>query len=399
MIEITDKSKCCGCTACKSICPKQAIIMKEDEEGFLYPIIDKTKCVNCGLCDKVCPINKSKEEKKDQHAYIFQNKNDKIRKESTSGGAFTAIAEYVIKNNGIVYGAIFDENYKVIHTGIDKIEELYKFRNSKYVQSEIGNCYLEVKQNLNNDRVVCFSGTSCQIEGLKNYLGKDYEKLLLVDVVCRAVPSPLIWKKYLNLRKKQYKNISKIMFRDKYYGYKYSNLSIYNKDNDKRQEYHKGVDSDPYLRAFFSNICDRPSCYDCKFKKLHRESDITIWDCFDVEKYNKEFDDDKGTNRILTHTKKGDNIIKELTKTNKVEEIDVEKATKGFLAIFQPVKMNKRRKEFFIDANTLSEEELFNKYFADTFKIKIERYGRMFLLRTGLYKSILKLGKIIRKRD
>lgn len=399
MIEITDKSKCCGCTACKSICPKQAIIMKQDDEGFLYPIIDKTKCVNCGLCDKVCPIKNAKEEKKEQHAYIFQNINDEIRKESTSGGAFTAIAEYIIKNNGIVYGAIFDENYKVIHTGIDKIEELYKFRNSKYVQSEIGNCYSEVKQNLNNDRIVCFSGTSCQIEGLKNYLGKDYEKLLLVDVVCRAVPSPLIWKKYLNLRQKEYKNISKIMFRDKYYGYKYSNLSIYNKDNDKKQEYHKGVDSDPYLRAFFSNICDRPSCYDCKFKKLHRESDITIWDCFDVEKYNKEFDDDKGTNRILTHTKKGDNIIKELTKTNKVEEIDVEKATKGFLAIFQPVKKNERREQFFKDANTLTEEELFNKYFADTIKIKLERYGRLALLKTGLYKPVLEIGKKIRKRD
>lgn len=399
MIEITDKSKCCGCTACKSICPKQAIIMKQDEEGFLYPIIDKTKCVNCGLCDKVCPIKNAKEEKKEQHAYIFQNTNDEIRRESTSGGAFTAIAEYIIKNNGIVYGAIFDENYKVIHTGIDKIEELYKFRNSKYVQSEIGNCYSEVKQNLNNDRIVCFSGTSCQIEGLKNYLGKNYEKLLLVDVVCRAVPSPLIWKKYLNLRQKEYKNISKIMFRDKYYGYKYSNLSIYNKDNDKKQEYHKGVDSDPYLRAFFSNICDRPSCYDCKFKKLHRESDITIWDCFDVEKYNKEFDDDKGTNRILTHTKKGDKIIKELTKTNKVEEIDVERATKGFLAIFQSVKRNERREQFFRDVNTLSEEELFNKYFADTLKIKIERYGRLVLLKTGLYKSVLRLGKKIRKRD
>ena len=164
MIEITDKSTCCGCTACKSICPKQAIIMKQDEEGFLYPIIDKTKCVNCGLCDKVCPIKNAKEEKKEQHAYILQNTNDEIRRESTSGGAFTAIAEYIIKNNGIVYGAIFDENYKVIHTGIDKIEELYKFRNSKYVQSEIGNCYSEVEQNLNNDRIVCFSGTSCQIE-------------------------------------------------------------------------------------------------------------------------------------------------------------------------------------------------------------------------------------------
>lgn len=399
MIEITNKSQCCGCTACKSICPKSAITMKQEEEGFLYPVIDKEKCINCGLCDKVCPIKNAKENKKEQHAYIFQNLNDDIRRESTSGGAFTAIAEYVLENDGIVYGAIFDENYKVIHTGIDKKEELYKFRNSKYVQSEICDCYTEIKKHLKNGRQVCFSGTSCQIEGLKNYLREEYDNLILVDVVCRAVPSPLIWEKYLNLRKKEYKDIKKIMFRDKYYGYKYSNLSIYTKNNNKNKDYHKGVDSDPYLRAFFTNICDRPSCYDCKFKKLHRESDITIWDCFDVEKYNKDFDDDKGTNRILTHTEKGNKIIEKLKETNRVEEIDVEKATKGFLAIFQPVKKNEKRKQFFKDANTLSGEELFNKYFSDTLKIKIERYGRLVLLKTGLYKPVLNLGKRIRKRD
>ena len=399
MIEIKEKSQCCGCTACSSICPKKAIVMKQDEEGFMYPIIDKSKCVNCGLCDKVCPIENVKENKNSQHAYIFQNADDKIRRESTSGGAFTAIAEYVIENNGIVYGAIFDDKYKVIHKGIDKKEELYKFRNSKYVQSEIGNCYCEIKEHLNRGKLVCFSGTSCQVEGLKNYLRKNYENLILVDVVCRAVPSPLIWKKYLDMRQRQYRDISRIMFRDKYYGYKYSNLSIYNKNNDKKQEYDKGVDSDPYLRAFFTNICDRPSCYDCRFKKLHRESDITIWDCFEVEKYNKNFDDDKGTSRILVHTDKGRNIINLLNEKNRVEEIDVEKATNGFLAMFQPVKKNGKREQFFEDANRLTDEELFNKYFADTIKIKIERYGRLALLKTGIYKPILNLGKKIRKRD
>ena len=125
MIEIKEKSQCCGCTACSSICPKKAIMMKQDEEGFMYPIIDKSKCVNCGLCDKVCPVKNAKENGNSQHAYIFQNADDKIRRESTSGGAFTAIAEYVIDNNGIVYGAVFDEKYKVIHKGINNKEELY----------------------------------------------------------------------------------------------------------------------------------------------------------------------------------------------------------------------------------------------------------------------------------
>ena len=258
-IEIYDKSECCGCTACASVCPKNAITMKEDEEGFLYPTIDKEKCINCGLCKKVCPIINKNNNTKKQHAYIFQNSDEEVRRQSTSGGAFTAIAEKIIDMNGIVYGAIFDNNFKVIHKGIDNKEELYKFRNSKYVQSEIGKTFKEVRDFLDKDRWVCFSGTSCQIEGLKNFLGKDYEKLILVDVVCRAVPSPLIWKKYLNLKKKKIKNIEKIYFRDKYYGYKYSNLSIYNSDNKNNPEYHQGVETDPYLRAFFSNICDNIS--------------------------------------------------------------------------------------------------------------------------------------------
>lgn len=400
MIEIKEKSKCCGCTACKSICPKNAITMEYDEEGFLYPKIDKKKCVDCGLCERICPIiNRKKEERCEQKAYIFQHKDDAVRRQSTSGGAFTAIAEYVIEKEGIVYGAIFDENFKVIHTGIDRKEDLYKFRNSKYVQSEIGNCYKEVKDNLNWGKIVCFSGTACQIEGLKSFLKKDYENLILVDVVCRAVPSPLIWKKYLNMQKKRYKDIKKIMFRDKYYGYKYSNLSIYNKDNNKKQEYHQGVETDPYLRAFFSNICDRPSCHKCSFRKRYRVSDITIWDCFNVEDFNKKFNDDKGTTRVLVHTEKGKNIIEALSDKNNVFEIEVEKAIKNVNEIYNTVKVNPRRKQFFEDAQKLEDEELFHKYFPNNFKSKLERFGRKTLIKIGLYKPILKLGKLIRKRD
>lgn len=398
-IDIKVKSDCCGCTACYNKCPQNAIEMVEDEEGFLYPKVNEEKCIKCGLCKKVCPVLNTREEKKNQYAYIFQHVDDKVRRESTSGGAFTAIAEYVIDNGGIVYGAVFDENFKVIHYGTEKKEELYKFRNSKYVQSKLGDSFRKIKQHLENGKMVCFSGTSCQIEGLKKYLQKDYEKLILVDVVCRAVPSPLIWEKYLKLRQEKYTNIDKIMFRDKYYGYKYSNLSIYNKDNNKKLEYHSGVESDPYLRAFFSNICDRPSCYECKFKKLNRESDITIWDCFNVEKYNKDFDDDKGTTRILANTEKGNEIVKQLGVSNKLEEIDVEKATKGFLAMFQPVKINSNRTKFFEDSKKLTEKELFEKYFPDNIKTKIERNARIVLLKTGIYKQILNLGKKVRKRD
>lgn len=397
MINLIKKSECTGCTACKSICPQKCIAMKRDEEGFLYPKVDQEKCINCGLCEKVCPVKNAKKSEKMQHAYVFQNSDDKVRRESTSGGAFTAIAEDVIKKNGVVFGVQFDENFKVVHGKAETIEDLGKFRNSKYVQSEVGNTFLEVKQYLDAGRMVCFSGTSCQIEGLKNFLKKDYENLILVDVVCRAVPSPLIWEKYLELKKKENENIKNIRFRDKFYGYKYSNFTISDK-NDK-VTYHRGVESDPYLRAFFSNICDRPACYECKFKKLERESDITIWDCFEVEKYAPSLDDDKGTTRILTNSEKGRKIIEELTNQNKILEISVKEATDGFLAMFQSVKRNARREEFFKDANQLENKELFEKYFPNTMKVKAERMARTILVRTGIYKKILKVGKKFRKRD
>ena len=207
----------------------------------------------------------------------------------------------------------------------------------------------------------------------------------------------MIWKKYLKLKTQENKDIDKIYFRDKLYGYKYSNFSVYDSQNNLR--YHNGVESDPYLRAFFSNICDRPSCYNCKFKKLNRESDITLWDCFNVEKYNSKLDDDKGTTRILANTVKGKRFVEELGVTHNLEEIDVELATKNFLAMFQSVKYNSERSDFFEDVGKLEEKELFTKYFSDNITVKSERVIRKLLLKTGIYKKILNLGKKIRKRD
>ena len=394
-VKIEDKELCCGCTACYSICPKKAISMAEDEEGFLYPEVDKESCINCGLCKKVCPVINYKENKNEhQKAYIFQHQDNKIRKESTSGGAFTAIAEYVIKHNGIVFGVSLDEKFEAKHTYVDKVEELEQFRNSKYVQSNPNDSFKKVKEFLKQGKLVLYSGTYCQIAGLKKYLNKDYKNLILVDVVCRAVPSPLMWRKYLKMQEKKYKNPQKILFREKTYGYKYSNMSIYTKD----KEYHKGIDSDQYLRAFFSNICDRPSCYSCQFKTQYRDSDLTIWDCFNVEKFNKSLDDDKGTTRVLCHSEKGERIIKEIALKNKCEEISVIEALSDFNGIFSRVNYNSQKKDFIKDMNSLPEEELFNKYFPDNLKTKVERNARKLLLKTGIYKKILNIGKKIRKR-
>ena len=192
-INITSKEDCCGCTACASICPKNAIIMKEEKEGFLYPSIDKTKCVDCGMCKKICPIlNKTRNEKINQKGYIFQYKDENIRKESTSGGFFTAIAEHILDNSGIVYGVSLDKDFVAKHERVSKKEDLWKFRNSKYVQSDPNVTFKQVRKDLNNKLLVLYSGTACEIEGLKRYLQRNYENLITVDVICRSVPSPLL---------------------------------------------------------------------------------------------------------------------------------------------------------------------------------------------------------------
>jgi len=399
MIQIKNKVNCCGCTACMSICPKKCIEMKPDEEGFLYPDIDKIECTRCGLCEKACPIlNRIEEKRFDQKAFLVNNKNDKIRQESTSGGAFTAIAEYVIEKNGIVFGATFDDEYNVIHKHVNKKEELHIFRNSKYVQSDLKNCFKEAKEYLDKGTYVCFSGTPCQIEGLISFLDEKYSNLITVDIVCHAVPSPLVWKKYFKYIKKEKLNDSKIesiSFRDKSkYGYKYSTMTIVAEE----REYREGVETDPYLRAFFKDLSDRPACYECCFKKQYRVSDFTIWDCFITEEFDEKLDDDKGTTRVLIHNEKAEKVFENIKHKFDYLEVPPEKLVNGVREMRSSVNMNVKRKQFFYDINNISEKEFFNKYFPDSIKVKTERTIRKTLANTNLYKKIKKIAKkILRK--
>ena len=395
-IEITDKELCTGCTACMNKCPKGAIKMVRDEEGFLYPKVNKEKCVKCGLCKKVCPIlNKSERENFNQRGFIFQYNNDNIRKQSTSGGAFTAIAEYTIENNGVVFGVGFDDKFKVIHQKAETKKELEKFRNSKYVQSNPLSTFKEVEKNLKENRLVCYSGTACQIEGLLSFLGKNYKNLITVDVICRAVPSPLLWEKYLEYRSKNNK-IDKVYFREKKYGYKYSNLTIYNKE---KLVYNNGIDTDPYLRAFFTNIASRPSCYNCHFKCQLHKADFTIWDCFNVNIFDESFDDDLGTTKILANSNKAIEIFDRIKDKHKYIEVNVEKLISNFYQMFNSIKYNSKRDDFFRDLNTYDIDYVNTKYFPNSVKCKVEKYCRKFLIYLDLYKPIVKLGKKIRKRD
>lgn len=393
-IEIDEKSDCCGCTACAAVCPRDAIEMAEDSEGFRYPRVDPEKCIDCGLCRKVCPIlNNQKEEKHKQDGYIVNNKDNEVRKESTSGGAFSAIADYVISRGGCVFGAAFGKDFTVTHQCAETREELSKFRNSKYVQSSPEDSFRKVKELLESGRMVCYSGTPCQIEGLRSFLGKEYENLVLVDVVCRAVPSPKLFRTYLNYIKETKLNgedVGRVIFRDKSrYGYKYTLMTVAGQNT----LYQEGIDTDPYLRAFFSGLAIRPSCENCRFKKQYRPGDFTLWDCFNTEDYDKQMDDNIGTTKILVQSDKGRRIFGEIRNSVQCLKVDNEVLVRGAREMVKSTKTNPARTAFFEDFNAMDYEELNRKYFPTTPRVRLEKFTRRKLVNLKSYKAIKKAAK------
>lgn len=390
MITIQNKKDCCGCGACKNICPKKCISMESDHEGFLYPVVNETECVNCGLCEKACPvINVKEDNKKKQTAFVIQHKDEAVRKESTAGGAFTAISSWVIEQGGVAFGASYEQDFMVEHSCAERVEELAKFRNSKYVQSNTKDTFSQVKSLLKQDKWVCYSGTPCQVEGLKTFLGKEYDKLITVDVVCHGIPSPLAWKKYLEFQKEKLGDYSHVMFRDKYYGYKYSTMSFFDKNGKNIYAY--GIDTDPMTRAFFSDICDRPACYDCVFKKRYRVSDFTIWDCYSVFQFDKKLDDDKGTTRVLIHSDKGRALFEQIKNRIIWTEVIADELTAGVREMVKSVGTNPKRDEFFNDANIISGSELYQKYFPETTKVKMARFLRVGMCKIGVYAFVKRM--------
>ena len=383
MIEIKDKSLCSGCSACEQVCPKNCIKLIPDNEGFLYPSVNKEECINCGLCDKTCPILNPIEEKPFcQDGYIMQNLDEDLRKNSTSGGFFTAAAMYAINKGGVVFGAVYDKNFVVIHKSVQSVDELEQFRFSKYSQTVPGDCFKEAKKFLEEGRFVLFCGTPCHIEGLKAYLKKEYSNLLTLDFVCHAVPSPLTFKRYIEYQKERLGDFDKINFRDKSpFGYTYSMFSIKNKN---KLLYKEGVDTDPMMRAFFTDICDRPSCYRCAFKKRYRVSDITMWDCFEPKRFDKSFDN-KGTNRILVHTDKGRQCLEEIKSNFKYAVIDADELTYKVKEMFSPVNENPKRSDFMKDCANMNAGQLINKYFANNAKTRVEKTVRRTLSYLGIY--------------
>lgn len=390
MINFKRKEDCCGCSSCAGVCPKKCISILPDKEGFYYPIIDDETCINCGLCESVCPVINCKDEiYHEQKGYVVQNKNKIILKESTSGGAFTGFAEYIIKQDGVVVGATLNNDLVVEHVIVDNIKDLSKFRNSKYVQSYISpDIYTHVKSLLKEGITVCFSGTGCQIEALRNFLGdKEYGNLISIDVVCRAVPSPLAFKKYIEYQiSRNHADIENLRFRDKHFGYHFSTLNIGFKGIPKH--YHRGIESDPWHRAFFSGICNRPSCHECIFKKRYRVSDITIWDCFNYESLYPGLVKNLGATNVLIHSQKGLSLFQKVKDAFIVEVANPDEQVAQMKELTQSVPPNTKRDVFLKDAQILDGLSLYNKYFPIGMKNKMLYLGRVLATKAGVYNAI-----------
>ncbi|WFR56252.1 Coenzyme F420 hydrogenase/dehydrogenase, beta subunit C-terminal domain [Anaerocolumna sp. AGMB13025] len=384
-----EKGNCCGCTACMNICPRHSISMERDARGFLYPVIDQKTCIECGACVNVCAFHKTEYEEiipKDQLVYGLKHKQQEVREKSSSGGAFTAISDYILKQGGTVYGAAFNEYFEVIHSQAVDTKQRDKMRGSKYVQSDLGNIFTEIKSVLEAGKLVLFTGTPCQNGGLKSYLGKEYPGLILCDIACHGVPSPKVWEDYKVYLEDRYKEtIQSVNFRNKDSGWRESALKV---EFDKKV-YKKNMQEDPFYILFFSHYILRPSCYQCVYTSFHRVSDITLADFWGIENSHKNFSDNTGVTLVLSNTGKGEKIVKAIWKDTDIMETS---HTAFYQPIFEtPSKASPRLQEFWQVYETQGSTTAIKKYGRlSPMQWGIKKIAVPLLKKTGLYNLIAK---------
>lgn len=327
MIQLVNKHDCTGCGACRVSCPVDAIEMKSDKEGFLYPYVDYDKCIKCNKCNLVCPKLKHRERQWDKKdlSYAMYNKDEKIRQISSSGGFFFQVASYFLDNMGVVCGASFDDSYRLKHRIVDNKEELLALVGSKYVQSEVHDVYKQILSFLQRGVGVLFTGTACQIEGINAFIPREYkEKLYCIDIICLGVPSPMLWNDYYNKLRKE-GMIQYINFKDKKFGWNQFHIRV---DYENGSKYYKGL-YDPYMQSFFRGYNMRPSCFECQFKSYDRMSDITMADCWGIGNFAKDMNDNKGCSSVIIHSEKGKELLEAVCDGFKYKEIDLYEITKS----------------------------------------------------------------------
>lgn len=385
MIRINEKKECCGCEGCYNICPVKCISMEYDEEGFKYPSVSKEKCIKCNQCEKVCPILNTNVKKCDYiEGYAAINLDDAIRLQSSSGGVFSLLAQEVIDMGGIVVGASMSSDCRVAqHIIVDNKEDLKLILGSKYLQSNIGSLYQKIKNEL-REKIVLFSGTPCQVSALHRYLGKEYDNLICVDLICHGVPSPGLWGKNVEyIEKKTQSTLKNVNFRCKKehvnseYGILYQNA------------YYKPKDEDAYFRMFMKEYSLRLSCYDCRFKGITRISDITLGDFWGISDFCPDMDDGNGVSLIVIQSIKGKEMFNRIKSRLKTEQVEIEKVFETHNeAMTKSSKLPLDRCAFWEDFQKLSFEELSKKYVSLTSKEKV----RKFLRKVGLLEKIRKLS-------
>ena len=317
-------SACCGCAACAAICPRNAIAMVEDKSGFVYPKVDSALCVECGLCAKVCPMITPSEGKKDVHVFAAVNRNEKMRQSSASGGAFTALAQWIFDKGGVVIGCAWDDNLMPEHTVIQSMASICKLQGSKYVQSNLAYVYQQVKDYLKNDQYVLFSGTPCQCAAIRAYLGKPYDKLFCVELICHGVPNARIFRNYLDLLEKRYGGkIIYINFRDKKLGWGALMRIDYLKNGIHHTKYLKPEESYYYYHFFYKALFYRESCYQCRYASENRQSDFTIGDYWGAERSFPELGIGKGISVLIATGEKATAALPEIQKYAVLVEADI----------------------------------------------------------------------------
>lgn len=389
MIFIKNKEDCCGCGACYNICPKEAVRMIEDNEGFLYPNINENSCINCGLCEKVCPVihKGMREDGEEPLAYIIRYNKEEIVKESTSGGGFSAFAIPFLEKGGIVYGAGYDDKMNVVCKKTTKIFGLKEMRGSKFVQSSMGMIYRQIQNELKQNKKVLFSGTPCQVAALIGFIGGHPSNLFCVDFVCRGVPSPGLWRNYIDMMEKRFHSkVIGVKFKNKTYGYHATTMRV---KFDNGKIYYASGRIDPYMKAFVKEMASRPSCGKCAFKGTKRLSDITLFDCYEFSNITGKKDDDKGYTSLFVHTEKGKNMLQQI-KNNLIcypEQLERLIDENGIM-VRNSAKPNKKRKEFFEQVQNFPIDEAMKKVDAITIKDKMIEKMKIYLYHLGLIQLV-----------
>lgn len=322
MIFNISKNDCCGCTACASLCPKDAIDMKCDEEGFLYPQIVSEKCIDCGICNQVCAFRKVSQGKSIEadsvSSYVVKHNNNEVLFDSTSGGMFTALSDEIFRVGGVVYGAVFNDAFEVQHIRAESKIDRDRMRGSKYVQSDLREIFKCVEKDLKEARWVLFTGTACQVDGLKSFLGGKYNNILFCDLICFGVSSPYIWKEYCRNLQKRYGKLKEYNFRPKNWGYNSSKTQAVFESDKKLSNFNIGL----YKELYYSRLIMRPSCYSCPYTNLNRISDITIGDCRQAEKLFPEFGN-SGASLVLVNTNKGASMLERISENLTIRSVDI----------------------------------------------------------------------------